>query len=204
MTSGTEVGQVFVRVNASGDALTVLKEVEEQMHRITRAAGATGSAQSAAVQINPQAAQAINATAQSLKAVAAAAAPAAQGVNAYGQAAAHAQKMTSGQITAARIMAADASQLKILQSQNAASLGDFTGAMVLALEAMEGMTPQTQQYQFALRNLNAIIQQASTQSKTLGKSIAEGGAAMIKLSSTAASGGVAIVAAFDEMELAFK
>lgn len=204
MTSGTEVGQVFVRVNASGDALTVLKEIEEQMHRITRAAGGAGSAQSSAVQISPQAAQTVSAMSQSLKDIATASGSATQGVNLYAQAAVRAQKATSGQLTTARIVATEASQFKIIQSQNAASLGDFTGAMVLALEAMEGMTPQTQQYQFALRNLNAIIQQSATQNKTLGKAIADSGSAIIKSSTHMLFGAQAIDIAFHEMQMAIK
>ena len=197
MTSGTEVGQVFVRVNVNGDALSVLKDIEEQMLRITRVAGVAGSAQSSSVQISPQASQSAMDMAQSLREVSVVAPMATQSINTYTQSLDKAQKVTKAQAITARIVATETSQLKIVQSQNAASAGDFTSAMNFALEALDDLPRGTNQYQFALKNLNVIMQQTETQSRTFAKAVADGGAALIKTSIDSSSFTSSIDRAFD-------
>ena len=201
MTNGTEVGQVFVRVNASGDALIFLKQVKDKIAELTRMKGASGSFEQAVFDTKPAVIQ-NQQLAMSLEEVAEANQRA---IVAQLQSVPIIQKVTqesAKQTAKTKKSNEELSNYALIAAQNAASAGDFDKALALARETVRQCHEESVEYQVALKTLIMIEQQAATQARTLAKANAEGGAAMIKTAQMAKSGAQGIKDAFEQVTFA--
>ena len=202
-TSGSEIGQVFVRISAVGDAMKVLRELQTEFRRTLALTNQfdniEGMEDTVTPMINRMAAletqleRVIGGQLQLRGAIS-------NVTEEFSRQAAAVVKGAKEQQSANREAVSSSVKIAIVASQSAIATGDYANAAKLANQAIQEAGTSQLALQTALLNYVKIINQVSTGSSALGRAITSNADAQMRFSAQTTKTADQLVADFQDMQ----